>query len=64
MVVGLRDAVSPAEGDAERLTFPANPLMPWTLIVVVPVCPALKVTVARLVAIVKSTTLTVIMGVV
>lgn len=57
MLVGLRIAVSPADGLVVRLTTPAKPLRPAIVAVDVPVEPALTVTVVGLAVIVKSWTI-------
>jgi hypothetical protein len=59
MLVGLRVAVSPADGFAVRVTVPVNPLTGATVIVTVVEAPALIVTLVGLALIVKSTKLNV-----
>jgi len=64
MDVGLRVAVSPADGLAVRATVPVNPLTGATVIVDVADAPALTVRLVGLAVMVKSTTFTVIVPVV
>ena len=64
MLVGLRVAVRPADALAVRATVPVNPLTGDTVMEAVPEAPALTVIDVGLAAIVKSTTLTVIVPVV
>jgi steroid 5-alpha reductase family enzyme len=54
MVVGLRVAVSPADGLAVNMTFELNPLLGKTVIVQVAVSPAFTFTAVQLEAMVKS----------
>ncbi len=58
MLGGEREQVRPVEGkmENERLTVPANPLRPVTLIEEVPTTPAFRVTDAGVAAIAKSWT--------
>ncbi len=58
--VGDMVHVRPLEGvtEEERVTFPLNPLTPTTVIVAVPVSPALREMLVGLAVTLKSTTLT------